>query len=33
VQEIREGEFGMQIESKADIAQGDIIEAFDTVIT
>ncbi len=33
VQEIREGEFGMQIESKADIAPGDVIEAFDTVVT
>ncbi len=33
VQEIREGEFGMQIESKADIAAGDVIEAFDLVVT
>lgn len=33
VQEIREGEFGMQVESKADIAAGDVIEAFDLVVT
>jgi len=32
VQEIREGEFGMQIESKADIAAGDYIETYDIVI-
>lgn len=33
VNEIQEGEFGVQIESKTEPAQGDIIEAFDTVIT
>jgi len=30
---VSQGEFGMQIESKHDIAQGDIIKAFDVVIT
>lgn len=33
VQEIREGEFGMQIESKSDIAAGDVIESFDIIVT
>ena len=30
---INEGEFGMQIESKGDIVQGDIIKGFDVVVT
>lgn len=33
VDEIREGEFGMQIDSKAEPAPGDIIEAYDIVVT
>ncbi len=33
VDDIKEGEFGMQIDSKTEPAPGDIIEAFDTVIT
>jgi len=33
VSSIKEGEFGMQIESKHDIAQGDTIKAFDVVVT
>lgn len=33
VTSVTEGEFGMQIESKADIAPGDTLVAFDTVIT
>lgn len=33
VDKIEDGEFGMQIQSKDDLAPGDIIEAFDTVIT
>lgn len=33
VSEIREGEFGMQIDSKAEPAQGDIIEGFDLVVS
>ncbi len=33
VQEVRDGEFGMQIESRTEIAAGDIIDAFDIVIT
>ena len=33
VTEIREGEFGMQIDSKAEPAPGDIIEAYDLVVT
>ena len=33
VEEIREGEFGMQIDSKAELAPGDIIQAFDLVVT
>lgn len=32
VKSLAEGEFGMQLESKVEIAPGDIIEAFDTVI-
>lgn len=33
VSAVSNGEFGMQIESKVDIAQGDIIKSFDIVIT
>lgn len=33
VTSLAEGEFGMQIESKYDIAPGDVIEAFDTIVT
>jgi translation initiation factor IF-2 len=33
VQAITEGEFGMQLDSKVDIAAGDYIEAFDIIIT
>lgn len=33
VQEVKEGEFGMQIDSKTALAPGDYIEGFDTVIT
>lgn len=33
VNEVKDGEFGMQIESKAALAPGDIIEAFDVVVT
>ena len=33
VQEIKDGEFGMQLDSKVEIAPGDYIEAFDIVIT
>ena len=33
VQQVNEGEFGMQLETKADVAAGDYIEAFDTVVT
>ncbi|MDC1205662.1 translation initiation factor IF-2 [Candidatus Pacebacteria bacterium] len=33
VQKVEEGEFGMQLDTKSDIAPGDIIEAFDLVIT
>lgn len=33
VQEVKEGEFGMQIDSKTELAPGDYIEGFDTVIT
>ncbi len=33
VQEVRDGEFGMQIDSRTEIAAGDIIDAFDIVIT
>ena len=32
VQQISEGEFGMQLETRADIAAGDYIEAFDLVV-
>lgn len=33
VKNISEGEFGMQLDSKTEIAPGDFIEAFDTIIT
>ncbi len=33
VQAVSDGEFGMQIQTKADVAAGDYIEGFDTVIT
>lgn len=33
VKEVNEGEFGMQLESRDNIAPGDIIEAYDVVIT
>jgi len=33
IDEIKDGEFGMQIDSKTELAPGDIIEAFDVVIT
>lgn len=33
VQKVAEGEFGMQIESRDDIAPGDILEAYDIVVT
>lgn len=33
VDEVRDGEFGLQIESKVAIAPGDIIEVYDTVVT
>ena len=33
VRSVSEGEFGMQVESKAEIAAGDHLEAFDTIIT
>lgn len=33
VNEVKEGEFGLQIETKADIAPGDIVAGFDIVIT
>jgi translation initiation factor IF-2 len=33
VQEIKDGEFGMQLDSKVEIAPGDYIEAFDIIIT
>lgn len=33
IQEIKDGEFGMQIEAKVPLAPGDIIEGFDLVIT
>ncbi len=33
VQQITEGEFGMQIETRSEIAAGDYIEAYDLVIT
>lgn len=33
VDEVKDGEFGMQINSKAELAPGDFIEGFDVVIT
>ena len=33
VQQVTEGEFGMQFETKADIAPGDYLKPFDTVVT
>lgn len=33
VQHVSEGEFGMQLETRAEIAPGDYIEAFDLVVT
>lgn len=33
VQQVEEGEFGMQLETKADLAPGDYLKPFDTVIT
>lgn len=33
VQQITEGEFGMQLETRADISAGDYIEAFDLIVT
>lgn len=33
VQEVKEGEFGMQVETKADIAAGDYLESYDLVTT
>ena len=33
VQQVEEGEFGMQIETKAEVAAGDYIKPYDTVIT
>lgn len=33
VQQVPEGEFGMQLETKADIAPGDYLKPFDTVVT
>jgi translation initiation factor IF-2 len=33
VQQVEEGEFGMQIETRAEIAPGDYIKPFDTVVT
>lgn len=33
VQKITEGEFGMQVETRTDIAPGDYIEAYDLVVT
>lgn len=33
VQQIEEGEFGMQIDTRAEIAPGDYIKPFDTVVT
>jgi translation initiation factor IF-2 len=33
VQKVEEGEFGMQLETKSDIAPGDYLKPFDTVIT
>ena len=33
VQEVSEGEFGMQLDTRADVAAGDYLEAYDLVIT
>ncbi len=33
VSQVTEGEFGMQLETKTEVAAGDYLEAFDTVIT
>ncbi|MCA9354912.1 MAG: hypothetical protein KC877_05310, partial [Candidatus Kaiserbacteria bacterium] len=33
VQQVEEGEFGMQLETKAEIAPGDYLKPYDTVIT
>ncbi len=33
VQRIDEGEFGMQLDTKTEIAPGDVLEAFETIIT
>lgn len=33
VKQVSEGEFGMQVDTKADVAAGDYIEAFDLVVT
>ena len=33
VQQVEEGEFGMQVETRAEIAPGDYLKPFDTVIT
>jgi translation initiation factor IF-2 len=33
VQQVNEGEFGMQLETRVEIAQGDYLKPFDTVIT
>ena len=33
VQQVEEGEFGMQLETKSDIAPGDHLKPFDTVVT
>ena len=33
VKQVSEGEFGMQVDTKADVAPGDYMEAFDLVVT
>lgn len=33
VQQVTEGEFGMQVETRAEVAPGDILKPYDTVIT
>ena len=33
VQQVEEGEFGMQVETRAEVAPGDILKPYDTVIT
>ncbi|MEK7462698.1 MAG: translation initiation factor IF-2 [Patescibacteria group bacterium] len=33
VQQVNEGEFGMQVETRAEVAQGDILKPYDLVIT